>query len=74
MKLQIVTWRDAYFDTDMPDKPRKDYLVQTAGWVKRRGKFLVVYSEKLPDKEGWRAITHIPIENVVRRRTLKEEE
>jgi len=74
MKLQIVTWRDAYFDIDLPDNPRKDYLVQTVGWVKRKGRFLKVHSEKLPSNEGWRGITNIPIETVIQRRTLKEEE
>jgi hypothetical protein len=70
MRLEIVTWRDAYFDQDVPDKQRKDYLVQTVGWTNRKGRFLRVRGERLPGKEGWRSITNIPIENVVERKEL----
>ena len=70
MKLQMVIWRDAYFDQDTPEKPRKDYLVKTVGWVKKEGRFLVIRSEKLPYGEGFRAITRVPLGNVVERRDL----
>lgn len=69
MRLQIVTWRDAYFDLEEPGSPRKDYLVKTVGWTKKKGRWLVVHSEKLPDG-GWRAISRVPLENVVERRDL----
>jgi len=69
-RLELVTWRDAYFDQDTPDKPRKDYLVQTVGWTNTKGRFLRVRSERLPSREGWRAITNIPLANVVERKEL----
>ena len=69
MTIELVTWRDAYFETDQ-EKKRKDYPVRTVGWVKETKRFLVVRSEKLPKKEGYRAITFIPLENVLNRKAL----
>ena len=63
-----MTWRDAHFDTDEPAKSREDYLVKTVGWTKKKGRWLVIRSEKLPD--GWRAVSYVPLENVVERRDL----
>ena len=58
-----VTWRDAYFDFDSDGKHRSDYLVSTVGHlVSATGPFLTIASERLPDDDGWRAVTHIPRE------------
>ena len=62
--LVLVTWRDAWFDFDEPDPQdaRSDYLVNTAGYLVRRGpRFVSVAQEVLPDGDGFRAVTHIPV-------------
>ena len=71
MNLEIVTWRDAYFSTDQGEKSYKDYLVQTVGWTKETKRFLVIRGEKLPHKEGYRAITKVPVENIIDRQILE---
>jgi hypothetical protein len=62
--LVLVTWRDAWFDFDEPDPQdaRADYLVSTVGFLVRRGpRFVSVAQEVLPDGDGFRAVTHIPV-------------
>jgi len=62
--LVLVTWRDAWFDFEEPDpqEARADYLVSTVGFLVRRGpRFLSVAQEVLPDGDGFRAVTHIPV-------------
>jgi hypothetical protein len=60
----LVTWRDAWFDFDEPDPEdaRADYLVNTVGYLVRTGpRFVSVAQEILPDGDGFRAVTHIPV-------------
>jgi hypothetical protein len=58
--LVLVTYRDAHFDFDGPTE-RSDYLVRVVGWIVEDGPlFLSIGSERLPDGDGFRAITHIP--------------
>jgi hypothetical protein len=67
--LVIVTWHDAWFDFDQPDPEdaRSDYLVTTVGFLVRHGPgFVSVAQESLPDGEGFRAVTHIPMSVVER--------
>jgi hypothetical protein len=62
--LVLVTWRDAWFDFEEPDPEdvRTDYLVSTVGFLVRKGaRFLSVAQEILPDGDGFRAVTHIPV-------------
>ena len=62
--LVLVTWRDAWFDFDEPDPEdaRADYLVSTVGFLVRQGpRFVSVAQEVLPDGDGFRAVTHIPV-------------
>lgn len=62
--LVLVEWHDAWFDLDPPttDERRSDYLVRTVGFlVGENPRFLSVAQELLPDGEGFRAITHIPV-------------
>ena len=62
--MVLVTWRDAWFDFDEPDPEdvRADYLVRTVGYLVRRGpRFVSVAQEILPDGDGFRAVTHIPV-------------
>ena len=62
--LVLVTWRDAWFDFDEPDPEdaRSDYLVTTVGFLVRQGpRFLSIAQEILPDGDGYRAVTHIPV-------------
>jgi hypothetical protein len=64
LPLVVVTWRDAWFDFDHAEgaEPRADYLVTTVGFVVREGpRFVSIAQEVLPDGDGFRAITHIPV-------------
>ena len=67
--LAMVEWHDAWFDLDQqaPEDCRVDYLVRTVGFLVREGpRFLSLAQEILPDGEGLRAVTHIPLAIVER--------
>ena len=70
--LAMVEWHDAWFDLDLetPDGCRQDYLVRTVGFLVSEGpRFVSLAQEILPDGEGLRAVTHIPlpiVESVIR--------
>ena len=70
--LAMVEWHDAWFDVDLesPDGCRQDYLVHTVGFLVSDGpRFVSLAQEILPDGEGLRAVTHIPlpiVERVIR--------
>ncbi len=67
--LVLVIWRDAYFDFDQRDaeETRPDYLVHTVGFLLSEGpKFVSLAQEVLPDGDGYRAVTHIPLSIVER--------
>jgi hypothetical protein len=67
--LALVVWRDAFFDFDRkPDEEtRPDYLVHTVGFVLADGPtFVSLAQEVLPDDDGFRAVTHIPLAIVER--------
>jgi hypothetical protein len=70
--LAMVEWHDAWFDLDLenPDDRRQDYLVRTVGFLVSEGpRFVSLAQEILPDGEGLRAVTHIPlpiVERVIR--------
>jgi hypothetical protein len=62
--LVLVTWRDAWFGFDAadPEDARPDYLVHTVGFLVREGpRFVSIAQEILPDGDGFRAVTHIPV-------------
>jgi len=62
--LAMVEWHDAWFDLDLesPDGCRQDYLVRTVGFLVSEGpRFVSLAQEILPDGEGLRAVTHIPV-------------
>lgn len=62
--LVLVAWHDAFFDFDQagPDDFRPDYLVRTVGFLIGDGpRFLSIAQEVLPDGDGFRAVTHIPV-------------
>lgn len=68
-RLVLVTWRDAFFDFDQksPEDRRPDYLVHTVGFLVNDGPtFVSLAQEVLPDGEGFRAVTHIPVAVVQR--------
>ena len=45
-----------------PEDARADYLVNTVGYLVRRSpRFVSVAQEILPDGDGFRAVTHIPV-------------
>jgi len=67
--LALVEWHDAWFDLDQegPEDCRADYLVRTVGFLVREGpRFVSLAQEILPDGEGLRAVTHIPLPIVER--------
>jgi hypothetical protein len=58
-----VTWLDAWSDDEGPDPDawRGRYPVHTVGWlVRETSEVLSLAAERLPDGEGFRAVTHIP--------------
>ena len=62
--LVLVTWHDAWFDFEESDPQdcRADYLVRTVGFLVNEGpRFLSIAQEVLPDGDGFRAVTHIPL-------------
>ena len=65
--LAMVEWHDAWFDQADPTDCRSDYLVRTVGFLVSEGPRLVsLAQELLPDGEGLRAVTHIPLPIVER--------
>jgi hypothetical protein len=67
--LVFVEWHDAWFDFDLagPEDARTDYLVRTVGFLVADGpKFVSLAQEVLPDGDGFRAVTHIPLPIVER--------
>lgn len=67
--MVLAEWHDAWFDFDQPGPEgcRTDYLVRTVGFLVGRGpSFISLAQEILPDGEGFRAVTHIPIPIVER--------
>jgi hypothetical protein len=67
--LVVVIWRDAFFDFDQADVDdiRPDYLVHTVGFLLAEGPtFVSLAQEVLPDGDGYRAVTHIPVSIVHR--------
>ncbi len=63
-----VEWHDAWFDLDEPGPAdrRVAYPVRTVGYLVGEGpSVLSVAQEVLPDGEGFRAVTHIPLPIVV---------
>jgi hypothetical protein len=71
--LVLVTWHDAWFDFEAadPDDCRPDYLVRTVGFLVSEGpRFLSIAQEVLPDGDGFRAVTHIPVSIIEQVTTL----
>jgi hypothetical protein len=76
LPLVAVTWTDAWFDFDQAEdeEPRAEYLVTTVGFLVRNGpRFVSVAQELLPEGDGFRAITHIPLAVVDSISTLRAE-
>ena len=67
--LVVAEWHDAWFDFEQTtlDDPRLDYVVRTVGFLVSEGpRFVSLAQEILPDGEGFRAVTHIPLPVVER--------
>lgn len=74
--LVLVTWHDAFFDFDQAaaEDCRPDYLVRTVGYLVHEGpRFVSIAQEILPDGDGFRAVTHIPLSVVEGVVTLRAE-
>jgi hypothetical protein len=72
--LVLVVWHDAYFDFDQEagEDCRPDYLVHTVGFLVADGpRFVSIAQEILPDGDGFRAVTHIPVSVVERVTSLQ---
>lgn len=60
----VVEWRDAFHDYDHVggDPFRKEYLVKTTGfYVSHDDVWLHFAMEVLPDGDGLRGVSHIPL-------------
>jgi hypothetical protein len=67
--LVVAEWHDAWFDFEQPmlEVLRQAYLVRTVGFLVGEGpRFVSLAQEILPDGEGFRAVTHIPLAIVER--------
>jgi len=63
LELVMVRWRDAWFDFEHGATGWRDsYIVQTVGFLVRRDAGVIsVAQELLPGRDGFRAVTHIPM-------------
>ncbi len=69
----LVLWQDAWFDSDQcgENEWRDEYLVSTVGFIVREtDTVLSVAMERLPEEDGYRAVTHIPRGMIVEVRPL----
>lgn len=59
----VVEWRDAYHDFDfVSGDPYRDYIVKTNGFYVGHDKtWLHLVMEILPDGDGYRGLSHIPL-------------
>lgn len=67
--LTMVEWQDAWFAFEQAsaDDAASEYLVRTVGFLVREGpRFVSLAQEVLPEGEGFRAVTHIPLRVVER--------
>ena len=66
--LELVRWRDAHYSFDgFDDDGEEDYILELVGWTETKGRWLQVESEHLPNDDGARCVTRIPMENVIER-------
>ena len=71
MSLELVRWRDAFFEVTEEDKPEDyDFILEVVGWVTEQRRFLKVVSEHGEGQS--RAVTYIPNCCVVQRIKLKK--
>jgi hypothetical protein len=71
----LVLWQDAWFDSDQCGENdwRDDYLVSTVGFIVRdTDTVLSIAMERLPDEDGYRAVTHVPKGMIVEVRSLEQ--
>jgi hypothetical protein len=70
----LVVWQDAWFDPDQcgENEWRDEYLVSTVGFIVREtDTVLSVAMERLPEEDGYRAVTHVPRGMIVEVRRLE---
>jgi hypothetical protein len=70
----LVLWQDAWFDPDQcgENEWRDEYLVSTVGFIVREtDTVLSVAMERLPEEDGYRAVTHVPRGMIVEVRRLE---
>jgi hypothetical protein len=70
----LVLWQDAWFDSDQcgENEWRDEYLVSTVGFIVREtDTVLSVAMERLPEDDGYRAVTHVPRGMIVEVRPLE---
>lgn len=61
-QLVRVLWYDAWFDLEYgeEEKKRVQYPVETVGFLVADGDVVSVAQDRLPNNDGWQAVTHIP--------------
>jgi hypothetical protein len=70
----LVLWQDAWFDPDQcaENEWRDEYLVSSVGFIVREtDTVLSIAMERLPDEDGYRAVTHVPWAMIVEVRSLE---
>lgn len=76
-RLEIIEWRDAFHDAEQtsPEDWRADYIVRTVGWILREDELFVhLAAEVLPDNDGYRGTSHIPVPMILGRHILTTDE
>jgi len=72
-RLEAVAWLDASFQIDEGNSD-PNTLIRTVGWVTRDGRWLRIVGERATDHSLERSVTRVPIELVVERRPLHEDD
>lgn len=69
MKIELVYWRDAYFmrDAEGNSLPHKDYIMEAVGFTEVQGRFLRIAAEHDRQTKSLRAVTWVPLDNIVER-------
>lgn len=68
--LEVIRWRDAFFDFDEPEEYDPDYQVVTVGFLVRESDVFVTIAQEVLPSGGFRAITHIPAATILERETF----
>lgn len=68
-----IEWRDAWQEFDMEDNQPEhdDYILRTMGYLIGKGEhFISIAQEILPYNNGFRGVSHMPIDGILSVTTL----